>query len=197
MAAHLSWRWIALIMHGDHLKASVSYEEHAHLELLVQRRSKARHLKTADCPLERKDKPWQCLLSLSLSHTSFLFLSIALALSLSLSLTLSHSLSPPLSHQKRWNAPQGQIAQNNPSEPEKKAGIRLPWYFTSTSQERGERERQRGREKGRERGRERGKRLGQRKRDRWENGRPGLYLLGVWVPRCRLWDGRESARCCC
>lgn len=101
MAAHLSWRWIALIMHGDHLKASVSYEEHAHLELLVQRRSKARHLKTADCPLERKDKPWQCLLSLSLSHTSFLFLSIALALSLSLSLTLSHSLSPPLSHQKR------------------------------------------------------------------------------------------------
>lgn len=40
--------------YGDHLKASASYKQHAHLELLVQRQSEACHFKTADCPLNKK-----------------------------------------------------------------------------------------------------------------------------------------------
>lgn len=189
MAAHLSWRWIVLIMYGDHLKASVSYEEHVHLKLLVQRWSKACPFETADCPLERKDKPWQCLLSLSLTHTLPFSFSPLPSLSLPLSRPLSHIRSAEMH-------PRAKSHRTTPLSQRKKLESVCPDISPAPARSEG-RGKDRGREKGRERGRERGKRLGQRKRDRWENGRPGLYLLGVWVPRCRLWDGWESARCCC
>ena len=96
MAAHLSWRWIVLIMYGDHLEASVSYEAHIHT-LSCWFKSLSKPL---TAPKKERINPGSVSSlspSLSPSHTSFLFPSIALSLSLCLSVFLFPSLSLSLS----------------------------------------------------------------------------------------------------